>query len=29
VVWPDGIVAADEVLTEAIRVGRELTVPAH
>jgi len=29
VVWPGGIVAAGEMLTDGIRVGRELTVPAH
>ncbi|MET7403095.1 sugar phosphate nucleotidyltransferase [Dactylosporangium sp. NPDC005572] len=29
VVWPGGVVAAGETLTDAIRVGRELTVPAH
>jgi hypothetical protein len=29
VVWPGGVVAAGEVLASAIRVGRELTVPAH
>ncbi|WP_238018759.1 sugar phosphate nucleotidyltransferase [Dactylosporangium sp. AC04546] len=28
VVWPGGTVAAGETLTDAIRVGRELTVPA-
>jgi MurNAc alpha-1-phosphate uridylyltransferase len=29
VVWPGGVVAAGETLSDAIRVGRELTVPAH
>jgi MurNAc alpha-1-phosphate uridylyltransferase len=29
VVWPGATVAADEILLDAIRVGRELTVPAH
>ncbi|MEU7869789.1 sugar phosphate nucleotidyltransferase [Dactylosporangium sp. NPDC049140] len=29
VVWPGGVVAAGETLTDAIRVGRSLTVPAH
>lgn len=29
VVWPGGVVAAGETLTDAIRVGRELTVHAH
>jgi NDP-sugar pyrophosphorylase family protein len=29
VVWPDGEVAADEHLTDAVRVGRGLTVPAR
>ncbi|GGM66475.1 NDP-sugar synthase [Dactylosporangium sucinum] len=29
VVWPGGVVAAGETLTDAIRVGRDLTVPAH
>jgi MurNAc alpha-1-phosphate uridylyltransferase len=29
VVWPGGVVAAGETLTDAIRVGRELTVAAH
>jgi MurNAc alpha-1-phosphate uridylyltransferase len=29
VVWPGGVVAAGETLTDAIRVGQELTVPAH
>jgi len=29
VVWPGGYVGPDEVLTDAIRVGRDLTVPAH
>jgi NDP-sugar pyrophosphorylase family protein len=29
VVWPGGVVARGESLTDAIRVGRELTVPAH
>jgi NDP-sugar pyrophosphorylase family protein len=29
VVWPGGVVGADETLTDAIRVGRGLTVPAH
>jgi NDP-sugar pyrophosphorylase family protein len=29
VVWPGGYVGPDEHLTEAIRVGRNLTVPAH
>jgi MurNAc alpha-1-phosphate uridylyltransferase len=29
VVWPGGVVAAGESLTDAIRVGQELTVPAH
>lgn len=29
VVWPGGVVAAREALTDAIRVGRDLTVPAH
>lgn len=28
VVWPGGVVAADEHLTDAVRVGRKLTVPA-
>jgi N-acetyl-alpha-D-muramate 1-phosphate uridylyltransferase len=28
VVWPGGVVAEDEQLTEAVRVGRQLTVPA-
>jgi N-acetyl-alpha-D-muramate 1-phosphate uridylyltransferase len=28
VVWPGGVVAADEHLVEAVRVGRDLTVPA-
>ncbi|WP_433209067.1 nucleotidyltransferase family protein [Dactylosporangium sp. CS-047395] len=29
VVWPGGVVAAGETLTDAIRVGRDLTVAAH
>jgi MurNAc alpha-1-phosphate uridylyltransferase len=28
VVWPGGVVAASERLVDAIRVGRDLTVPA-
>lgn len=28
VVWPDGVVAEGEHLTDAVRVGRDLTVPA-
>ncbi len=29
VVWPGATVAADEVLTDAVRIGPDLTVPAY